>query len=79
MKAREFAGTRDAEMMDRALEAFIERMRAEHELRILAEFPYGDDPNLAMGIAPPMPDLPYDGEIPPDVLELAKRRRAAKR
>ncbi|MGH8906279.1 MAG: hypothetical protein ACRD0K_07155 [Egibacteraceae bacterium] len=73
-EARRRLGAADSEIIDRALTALIEQLEAERELAALTEFPYEDDPDL-MWEAPRGPDLPYDGEVPADVLRLAAQRR----
>lgn len=65
---------KDSELLDRALLALLEQIETEVELTALEQHPYEDDPDLAWE-APPGPDLPYDGGIPRDVVELAARRR----
>ncbi len=49
---------------------------ARREAEALRAMPYEEDPDLTWQ-APVGPDLPYDGEIPPEVRDLARRRRAA--
>lgn len=75
-RARRLFGGSDSELLDRALELLVRRLDAERELAALDAAPYEDDPDLRWH-APPGPDLPYDGEVPADVLELARERRAA--
>jgi hypothetical protein len=55
----------------------VEQLEVERERKALASYPYEDDPDLAWQ-APPGPDLPYDGDIPEDVVKLAQRRRRAR-
>ncbi|HVB76409.1 MAG TPA: hypothetical protein VNI34_01155 [Candidatus Nitrosotalea sp.] len=64
----------DSSLLDRALAALIERLEQERELAALTAHPYEDDPDLAWE-APPGPDLPYDGDIPSEVAQLALERR----
>ena len=64
----------DSELLDRALAALIDDIDTQHERTALAEQPYEDDPELTWQ-APSGPDLPYDGDIPSDVIELAAERR----
>jgi hypothetical protein len=52
----------------------IQQAEAGRELAALAGNPYENDAELAWN-APPGPDLPYDGEIPKAIAELARRRR----
>jgi hypothetical protein len=67
-------GTNDSQILDRALAALIEQLEGEQELAALAALPYEDDPDLAWPVVPG-PDLPYDGEVPAEVLRLAAKRR----
>jgi hypothetical protein len=71
---RLFPGS-DSTLMDRALALLVRHLEAERERAILSARPYEDDPALTWE-APSGPDLPYDGDIPADVLELARQRRA---
>ncbi len=64
----------DSRLIDRALEALRAQVEAERELAALEAEPYEEDPALSWS-APPGPDLPYDGEVPRDVVRLAARRR----
>ncbi len=74
-RCRRLVEGRDSEVLDRALDALIEREEARRELEALERLPYEDDPDLAWSV-PLGPDLDYDGEVPADVLALAQRRRA---
>ncbi len=67
----------DSRIIDRALAALIEELEAQRELAVLEAHPYEQDPDLAWA-APPGPDLPYEGEIPPDVERLAAARRRSR-
>lgn len=71
---RHMLGTSDSQILDRALAALIEKLEAEQELAALAALPYEDDPDLAWPVVP-APDLPYEGEVPAEVLRLAAKRR----
>lgn len=73
-KARRLMSLNDSQLLDRALEALIEREHATRELSALEAHPYEDDPDLAWE-APKGPDLPYDGAVPEAVRRLAARRR----
>jgi hypothetical protein len=73
-RARELMPGSDSRLVDRALGALIEQLEAERELAALASHPYEKDPDLAWE-APAGPDLPYEGEAPKEVLDLARRRR----
>ncbi|MGH8931527.1 MAG: hypothetical protein ACRDZO_13100 [Egibacteraceae bacterium] len=53
----------------------IDALEAQRELAALARHPYDHDPDLAWQ-APAGPDLPYDGDVPYDVRQLAAERRA---
>lgn len=75
-RARTLAGVNDGQLVDRALAALLEQLETERELAALDQHPYDDDPDLRWDV-PPGPPLPYDGEVPADVLELARRRREA--
>lgn len=72
--ARRLLPGTDSRLLDRALAALVEQLEAERELAALTNHPYEDDPDLAWP-APPGPDLPYDGDVPADVMRLAQRRR----
>lgn len=74
-RARELFDGPDSELLDRALELLVRRLDAQRERAALAAAPYEDDDELAWQ-APPGPDLPYDGDVPDDVLALARERRA---
>ena len=66
----------DSRIIDRALAALIEELEGGRELAVLEAHPYEDDADLTW-IAPEGADLPYDGDIPADVLRLAAERRSA--
>lgn len=74
---RALVGESDSRMLDRAIDALIDKIEAQRELRALEENPYWDDPDLAW-TAPTGPDLPYEGEVPPEVRKLAVRRRSGR-
>ncbi|CAN5594905.1 hypothetical protein BH20ACT23_BH20ACT23_04730 [soil metagenome] len=73
-EARKRLAISDSELIDRALAALIDDLETDRERTALAERPYEDDPELAWQV-PVGPDLPYDHDIPRDVLELAAERR----
>ena len=73
---RLLAGTH-SQIVDQALAVLVEHLEAEQERAALAALPYEQDPDLAWE-APAGPDLPYDGEVPPDVLRLAEQRQRAR-
>jgi len=75
--ARGRLGVSDSELIDRALVALIDGLEAERERIALAERPYEEDPELTWE-APVGPDLPYDCDIPRDVLDLAAERRRSR-
>lgn len=63
----------DSQLIDQALGALVANVEAQQELEALDAQPYEADPELTW-TAPPGPDLAYDGDVPPDVLELAEAR-----
>jgi hypothetical protein len=73
---RRFGGP-DSKLFDRALRAFLDELDAEQELSGLTAEPYERDPDLSWEL-PAAPGLPYEGPVPPDVVRLGKRRRAAR-
>lgn len=80
-RARRLAQGSDSVLLDRALALLIEHHEAELERLAFALHPYADDPELDLGDADAdaWDALPYDGEVPPEVIELALARRAARR
>ncbi len=74
-RARKLFGGPDSQLLDRALELLVRRLDAERERAALAAAPYEEDDHLVWQ-APEGPDLPYDGDVPGDVLQLARERRA---
>ncbi len=66
-----------SQIVDRALAALIDQLEADHEQAVLTALPYEDDPDLAW-VAPGGPSLPYDGDVPSEVLRLAEQRRRAR-
>lgn len=48
-------------------------LEGRHEREVLVAQPYEDDPDLAWE-SDPGPSLPYDGEVPAEVLRMAERR-----
>jgi hypothetical protein len=73
-RARQLLPGADSRLLDQALLALIEDLQEDRELAALAALPYEDDPDLTWE-APPGPDLPYDGDVPEDVVRLALQRR----
>lgn len=67
-------GLADSELVDRALQALLRELVDQREQAALDAAPYEDDPDLAWQ-APPGPNLPYDGDVPDEVLKLAAERR----
>jgi hypothetical protein len=78
-RARALVGTNDAAMLDRALHALISEVESEKEIAALRDLPYDSDADLALPAASPATDLPYDGDVPTEILEIARRRRSARR
>lgn len=64
----------DSKLIDRALALLIEEIEGRRELAVLEAQPYESDPELSW-VVPAGPDLPYDGDVPADVLRLAESRR----
>ena len=77
-RARRFGLGRDSALIDAALDALIDREEQRREIAALDHSPYDADPELRLG--DPRIDwdqeLPYNGGVPADVIELARRRRA---
>jgi hypothetical protein len=71
---RRLLGATDSRILDRALRALIEQLEEAQELAALAEFPYEDDPDLNWAVKRGA-ELPYDGEVPVEVLDMAAKRR----
>lgn len=67
---------RDSELFDRALQALLDELEAAAELRALDEAPYEGDEALRLPEPHLGGELPYDGAVPAEVIELARRRRA---
>lgn len=74
--ARRRSGLVDSQLIDRALDCLLDELDAEAELAAIASAPYHTDDAVSWG-APAVPSLPYDGEIPADVIAEVRRRRAA--
>lgn len=74
-RIRQLTGLSDSRLLDRALARLLDDLEHERELAALERHPYDEDPDLAWR-APPLPSLPYDGDVPQEVVELAERRRA---
>ncbi len=73
--ARRLLGAPSSQIVDRALTALIDQLETAHERAVLTASPYEDDPDLAWQ-APLGRSLPYEGEVPADVVRLAKQRRS---
>lgn len=76
-RCRELVDQPDSVLVDQAIEALVEKLEGRLEAKALSSRPYEDDPDLSWS-APPGPDLPYDGEVPAEVVELARRRRRSR-
>lgn len=76
-RARDLLPGPDSRVLDRALLALIHQLEEEAERAALVAHPYEDDGDLAWQ-APSGPDLPYDGDVPEEVIRLARRRRRAR-
>ena len=72
-QCRRLLGISDSRLVDRALAALLQEIEAGQEAA-LENYPYEEDPDLSWE-APPGPPLPYDGDVPAEVVDLAKRRR----
>lgn len=77
-RARRLVGPPDSALIDRALALLLIEIETEREIAALEAKPYEDDPDLAW-IPEPGPALPYDGEIPAEVIDLAEARRKGRR
>ena len=77
-EARRRTGSRDSELLDRALVALLDLLDTEAELAAIAAAPYESDPELAMPRADPTEE-DYLGSVPVAVRRLAKKRRAGRR
>lgn len=64
----------DSRLIDRALQALIAELEGIAEIRAIERRPYESDPDLAWEVSDG-PALPYDGQVPMDVLARAKARR----
>ncbi|MCC7076453.1 MAG: hypothetical protein IT198_04945 [Acidimicrobiia bacterium] len=76
--ARRLLDLPPSKLLDRALDALRREIETENEAAAFRAFPYEDDPDVSWETAPG-PVLPYDGEIPADVLRLAEQRRERER
>jgi hypothetical protein len=73
--AQRLVGAPSSQILDRALAALIGQLEGAHEREVLTAQPYHEDPELAWEMSPGA-GLAYDADVPPDVLELARQRRA---
>jgi hypothetical protein len=73
--ARRLTGARDSQLLDHALGALVRELQAEQERAALQAHPYDADPELSWTV-PTAPDLPYEGDIPAEVIALAEARRS---
>ncbi|MDQ6782046.1 MAG: DUF4329 domain-containing protein [Actinomycetota bacterium] len=67
-------GVTDSELVDRALESLANELEEQAERAALEAHPYEKDPDLAWHTQAG-PDLPYDGEVPQEVIDLAATLR----
>lgn len=77
-RAAALTGTSGSALLDRALTALIAAVETTREAEALERQPYEQDPDLAWS-APHGPDLPYHGDVPKDVIALARARRRSLR
>ena len=68
-------GAPSSEIVDRALAALIDQLETAHEREVLTALPYEDDSDLAWEAAADQ-SLPYEADVPADVVRLAKQRRS---
>jgi hypothetical protein len=73
-RTREMSGLSDSQLLDRALAALLGQLEHEREIAALQLHPYDEDPQLSW--ESPATSLPYDGDIPDAVVQLAQQRRA---
>ena len=73
-RARRLVNGGDSVVIDHALQALIAEHEARAERQSMEDHPYESDPELAWEVSDG-PPLPYDGQVPPEVLKLAKARR----
>jgi hypothetical protein len=73
-RTREMSGLSDSQLLDRALAALLGQLEHEREIAALERHPYDEDPQLSW--ESPATPLPYDGNIPDAVVQLAQQRRA---
>ena len=73
-RARQLLPGPDSRLLDKALVALIQKLEEDQESAALAAHPYEEDLDLTW-MAPAGPDLPYDGDVPKEVTELARQRR----
>ncbi len=72
--ARRLTGARDSALLDEALAALLRSRLDAQERAAITALPYEDDPELAWEV-PQAPGLPYDGDVPDEVMALAAARR----
>ena len=75
---RRMLGIPDSQITDRALESLAREVEARADIAAIEAYPYDDDPDLSWE-TPPGPDIPYDGEVPQEVLDLAATLRLRRR
>jgi hypothetical protein len=78
-RARELFAGRDAAMLDQALAALIDEIETAREIAAIRALPYHADPMLDLPVIALADDLPYDGEVPADVLAAVEQRRTRRR
>lgn len=61
-------------LVDSALRELLTKLETDRERAALQAAPYAGDPQLNWESSPE-PDLPYDADVPSDVLDLARARR----
>jgi len=78
-RARRLDFGRDSELFDAALGALIDQDDQRREIAALERSPYDADTDLQLDVAHIDWDreLPYDGDVPDGVMDLARQRRAA--
>jgi len=77
-QSRKLLGLPASKIVDKALRALLEQLEAQRDLDALEKFPYEQDPDLSWSVAP-SESLPYDGDVPAEVLRLAAKRRRSRK
>lgn len=73
-RCRRLFGPGTSRLVDDALRLLADELERRRELEALERLPYEEDSDL-LWEAPIGPDLPYDGDVPDDVRQLAATRR----